>query len=152
MILPLQKLIHLHSPADSDSNYSDSDNDERAGSRGKKGKQRLWSSWMRSKVERNRDEPPKPLDTSADTHDPTNGFVTAHALPSTKARIPQTRTLQRYHGGPNEERIQFMERHSALASKNLAVSVEQVSSKSNITYLSGCQVLLAAILLAYDAV
>ncbi|KAI4183120.1 MAG: hypothetical protein L6R41_005585 [Letrouitia leprolyta] len=128
MILPLQKLIHLHSPSDSDSNCSDSDEDERAGSRKKRRKQRFWSSWFRSRLVRNKDEPPKPLDTPADTHDPTNGFVTAHALPpSAKAHSPQTRTLQRYHGGPNEERIQFMERHSALASKNLAVSVEQVA-------------------------
>lgn len=35
--------------------------------------------------------------------------------------------MQRYHGGPNEERITFMEKHSALASKNLGVGVEQVS-------------------------
>ncbi|KAL8939631.1 MAG: hypothetical protein Q9211_002650 [Gyalolechia sp. 1 TL-2023] len=126
MILPLQKLIHLISPSDSDSDCVDSDDEERAGSQKRGGKQRFWSSWMRSQVGRNGDEPPKPLDAPADTNDPTNGFL-AHASPFTQARNPQTRTLQRYHGGPNEERIQFMERHSALASKNLAVSVEQVS-------------------------
>lgn len=37
------------------------------------------------------------------------------------------RTLQRYHGGPNEGRIEFMERHAALASKGLTVTLEQVS-------------------------
>ena len=41
--------------------------------------------------------------------------------------VTHVRTLQRYHGGPNEERIEFMEQHSALASKGLGVSVEQVS-------------------------
>lgn len=71
--------------------------------------------------------PPKPLDTSADTHDPIKGFVKAHTAPSTNAPITHVRTLQRYHGGPNEERILFMEKHSALASKNLGVGVEQVS-------------------------
>ncbi|KAI9765239.1 MAG: hypothetical protein M1840_007731 [Geoglossum simile] len=40
---------------------------------------------------------------------------------------PPLRTLQRYHGGPNEERAEFMESHSAIARKRLGVSVEQVS-------------------------
>ena len=43
------------------------------------------------------------------------------------APVTKVRTLQRFHGGPNEERIEFMEKHSALASKNLGVGVEQVS-------------------------
>ncbi|KAJ5653938.1 hypothetical protein N7490_000941 [Penicillium lividum] len=37
------------------------------------------------------------------------------------------RTLQRYRGGPNEGRIEFMERHAVLAAKNLCVTLEQVS-------------------------
>ena len=37
------------------------------------------------------------------------------------------RTLQRYRGGPNEGRIEFMERHAVLAVKNLCVTLEQVS-------------------------
>ncbi|KAJ5195397.1 uncharacterized protein N7498_008835 [Penicillium cinerascens] len=37
------------------------------------------------------------------------------------------RSLQRYRGGPNEDRIEFMERHAALASKGLSVTLEQVS-------------------------
>ena len=55
------------------------------------------------------------------------GHITAHTTPSSEAPIVQIKTLQRYHGGPNEERITFMEKHSALASKNLGVGVEQVS-------------------------
>lgn len=38
-----------------------------------------------------------------------------------------TRTLQRYHGGPNEGRIDFMERHAVLASRGMGVAIEQVS-------------------------
>ncbi|KAL1966840.1 hypothetical protein VTN77DRAFT_3805 [Rasamsonia byssochlamydoides] len=38
-----------------------------------------------------------------------------------------TRSLQRYRGGPNEERIEFMERHAVLASRGLCVTIEQVS-------------------------
>ncbi|EEP80153.1 predicted protein [Uncinocarpus reesii 1704] len=37
------------------------------------------------------------------------------------------RTLQRSRGGPNEDRIEFMERHAALASRGLGVAIEQVS-------------------------
>ncbi|EGX43435.1 hypothetical protein TWF173_001995 [Orbilia oligospora] len=36
-------------------------------------------------------------------------------------------TLQRYHGGPNYERILFMEKNSSLAQKDYAVAVEQCS-------------------------
>lgn len=37
------------------------------------------------------------------------------------------RSLQRYRGGPNEDRIEFMERHAALTGKGLCVTLEQVS-------------------------
>jgi Mg2+ and Co2+ transporter CorA len=37
------------------------------------------------------------------------------------------RTLQRFRGGPNEERIEFMERHAVLALHGLGVTLEQVS-------------------------
>lgn len=36
-------------------------------------------------------------------------------------------SIQRYRGGPNEDRVEFMERHAALASKGLCVTLEQVS-------------------------
>lgn len=45
-----------------------------------------------------------------------------------------------------------MERHSALASKNLAVSVEQVASKLKITFFLGFQVLVNATPLVHRAV
>ncbi|KAL9582924.1 MAG: hypothetical protein Q9203_005290 [Teloschistes exilis] len=128
MVLPLQKLIHLYTSVDSSSESSDSDDEKDRNHQNKrKGRTGLWSWWRRSKSRHDRGKPPQPLDTPADTHNPTNGFITAHTSPSTISRLTQLRTLQRYHGGPNEERIQFMEKHSALASKNLGVSVEQVS-------------------------
>ncbi|KAF4188303.1 hypothetical protein CNMCM7927_001976 [Aspergillus lentulus] len=37
------------------------------------------------------------------------------------------RSIQRFRGGPNEDRIAFMERHAVLASKGLSVTLEQVS-------------------------
>jgi hypothetical protein len=41
--------------------------------------------------------------------------------------ISQLRTLQHYHASPDDPRTQYMEKHSALSSKNLAVACEQVS-------------------------
>ncbi|KAM5467430.1 hypothetical protein MauCBS54593_005399 [Microsporum audouinii] len=37
------------------------------------------------------------------------------------------RSLQRFRGGPNEDRIDFMERHAVLSPKGLSVGIEQVS-------------------------
>lgn len=37
------------------------------------------------------------------------------------------RSIQRFRGGPNEDRIAFMERHAVLASKGLSVTLKQVS-------------------------
>ncbi|KAI0183015.1 magnesium and cobalt transporter cora [Xylaria flabelliformis] len=37
------------------------------------------------------------------------------------------RTLQRYHAAPNAARTEYMERHSTLAARGLAVSAEQVA-------------------------
>lgn len=54
------------------------------------------------------------------------GAITSRRRDSTtKAQL--VRTLQRYRGGPNLDRTIYMEQHSALAKKKLAVSVEQVS-------------------------
>ncbi|CUS14418.1 unnamed protein product [Tuber aestivum] len=41
--------------------------------------------------------------------------------------IGKIKTLQEYYGGPNKERIEYMEKYSSLSSKGLRVSVEQVS-------------------------
>ena len=124
MVLPLQKLIHIHSNGDSDSECSDYESSK---SLGKKKKRSAMSLWRKKRRQKNKMRPPKPLDTLAEPHDPSNGFVTAHSTPNAEAPMTKVRTLQRYHGGPNEERIEFMEKHSALASKNLGVGVEQVS-------------------------
>lgn len=43
------------------------------------------------------------------------------------SHINAFRTLQRYHSSPNDARTDFMESHSALSSRNLAVAAEQVS-------------------------
>ena len=133
IVLPLQKLIHFHSDSHCDSECEGWDSDEGL-TKKRKQKKGLLSSFRRKKNEKNGKETPKPLDTAADVHTPSNGFagagnglVKAHSSSTMDGPITHIRTLQRYHGGPNEERIEFMEKHSALASKSLGVSVEQVS-------------------------
>ena len=128
MVLPLQKLIHFHSDSDCDSDCPDWDVDalttDRKNSR-KKRRRRCWP-FNRSKRSQNRkQQPPKPDESNLQNS--LNGSVVAHMSPTSKGSLGQVRTLQRYHGGPNEERIDFMEKHSALASKSLGVGVEQVS-------------------------
>ncbi|KAI4179183.1 MAG: hypothetical protein LQ348_005449 [Seirophora lacunosa] len=126
MVLPLQKLINLRSRSDSDSEGSDSDDEKQSKDQRRRRKKHSWSSWITSKIERQEHEPPKPMDTAADMHDPTDGFFTAHASLSEKPQPTRLRTLQRYHGGPNEERIQFMEKHSALSSKKLGAIIDAI--------------------------
>lgn len=41
-------------------------------------------------------------------------------------RAATARTLQRFRGGPNEDRIDFMERHAVLASKGLCVTPSSI--------------------------
>ena len=54
------------------------------------------------------------------------GFQHASSVTAPWAPHP-IRTLQRYHSGPNQDRIEFMERHASLSRKGLGVSMEQVS-------------------------
>lgn len=141
IVLPLQKLIHFHSDTHCDSDCEEWDSDDSMSRKRKQKKGRL-SYLRRKEKEKNRKRPPQPLDSAAEMHTPSNGysdptiksfadagdgFVKAHSSSTMDAPITNVRTLQRYHGGPNEERIEFMEKHSALASKSLGVSVEQVS-------------------------
>ena len=134
IVLPLQKLIHFHSDTHCDSDCEEWDSDDGL-TKKKKQKKRPLSSFRAKKKEKNRTDLPKSLDTAAADIKTLNngfagagnGFVKAHSSSTMNTPVTHVRTLQRYHGGPNEERIEFMEKHSALASKSLGVSVEQVS-------------------------
>lgn len=66
-------------------------------------------------------------DTLRTVHDATHGFVCSHTEGVDSRSSRKLRTLQRYHGGPNQERMAYMEQHSALTKRKLAVSAEQVS-------------------------
>lgn len=135
MVLPLQKLIHLNTDLDEDSEDSEWDEEPLTKPEAKRQKKRkpekqsIFKSLLgRQKADEGNHRPPQPLDTPADLHKPTNGYeIKRKESVSTSPATNKVRTLQRFHGGPNEEHIEFMENHSALASKNLGVGVEQVS-------------------------
>ena len=133
MVLPLQKLIHYHPDSDSDSESSGWDNDkftwpDQSPATTKKRKKRrgFWPFSKRKRTEKQKKQTSGPMNPSPEVQNSVDGLVTPH-MSTTAGSIGQIRTLQRYHGGPNEERIVFMEKHSALASKGLGVGVEQVS-------------------------
>lgn len=129
IVLTLQKLVHLHEDNDSG---SDSDNDFKdQTTRHQRSKPSATAKMLRklftNKSKMSSAAPPKPIDTSADMDDPVKGIITAHTSGDSQAPLQILKTLQRYSGGPNQERMRFMEAHSALKTKSLAVSAEQVS-------------------------
>jgi Mg2+ and Co2+ transporter CorA len=71
---------------------------------------------------------PKDLEHTPDNFEKHNGNIDGESLSrvSTLNDKPSIRTLQRYRGGPNLERILYLEQNSALTDKHLTVSVEQV--------------------------
>lgn len=126
MVLTLQKLIHLHD--DDDSGEEDvGDNSSFMGSIKPK-RRKLWKSLRKKmgliKTKKIDDEKSGRI---AGVHDPQNGWVRGHTDGIPSAPVQKLRTLQRFHGGPNHERMAFMETHSPLTRKKMAVSAEQVS-------------------------
>lgn len=124
VVLTLQKLVRLHQhdgnqtcPAheqDSDSEFSEK----------KPAGKRSWRQWFKPQPKRN-DVLPRYLDRNGD------GFidetVMAHSTTDEQSPIKNIRTLHRYESSQLAEHTAFMEKHSALASEDLVVSVEQVS-------------------------
>lgn len=134
MVLPLQKLIHVSSKSDRDSDSSDFESNGIEAlkpnkiRRPKKKRGTSIKSLLSRSItpDASHTNPGSQLPTSADSNDPIRRLATRQRT-RFPAPVSHVRTLQRYHGGPNEERIKFMEEHSALASKGLGVAVEQVS-------------------------
>lgn len=125
MVFTLQKLVHLHEDEDSDSEMDDQGSyvGSRKAPRGKVSKFfRKMFAGTKTKYE----EKQREAGIVAGVHDPANGFVTAHTEGS-DFPVQKLRTLQRYHGGPNKARMEYMERHSPLTKIRRAISAEQVS-------------------------
>ncbi|GKZ34667.1 hypothetical protein AbraIFM66950_004981 [Aspergillus brasiliensis] len=78
---------------------------------------------------------PKTREDSADEQTPGKDAPSGRGNSTSKVSDPDNgsnvrftpRSIQRYRGGPNEDRIAFMERHAILAAKGLCVTLEQVS-------------------------
>jgi hypothetical protein len=131
IVLTLQKLVHIHSE---DDDIDDEGNDEAYSAGGSKLSRRARLMRMIHRIfggDSNQETPcPKSLDDTLNGGDvlkPTSGFISGHTEGVHDAPIHKLRTLQRYHGGPNQERMAFMEEKSALTAKNLAICAEQVS-------------------------
>ena len=152
MVLTLQKLVHFNyaknriSEPESDSSDSsdDDENDEKygAGTKSKSLSRSFVGGGITKKLRRMLGRRRKdkgavddkfgalPPHTSAGSTEGdnrpeclANSMYDLDDLP----HINSFRTLQRYHSSPNDARTDFMESHSALSSRHLAVAAEQVS-------------------------
>ena len=123
MVLPLQKLIHLHSDSDCESDSSEWDGQlskkKKATTRMKNKKISLLSKITKPlRSRRSTKEPPKSQDTTADL----NGYVDAHKSPSVES--PVNRVSVRKHtcsvlcfapeSQPNEREVLKFSRLSTL--------------------------------------
>ncbi|TAQ86079.1 hypothetical protein B7494_g5594 [Chlorociboria aeruginascens] len=125
IVITLQKLVHLH---DEESDDDSDDDGDFSSEKSQKQKRGGFAQFLRN-LSGKKEKPISKLNrgNSAPVVASNNEYVTAHTAGIKQAPVQKLRTLQRYHGGPNQERMAFMEKHSSLADKNLAVSAEQVS-------------------------
>ncbi|KAJ4290408.1 hypothetical protein N0V90_010624 [Kalmusia sp. IMI 367209] len=126
LLLTLSKLVRM--PDDSDSE-SDSDDDDYTHPRSKKSQ--TFVDRMKGAFSAKTTDDSSNRRRSWIEGDHEKGYNLDGAM-STGVRMKgqhaaQIRTLQRYRGGPNLDRTIYMEQHSSLMSRKLAVSVEQVS-------------------------
>lgn len=145
LLLTLSKLVRTPPDDDSDSSDSESDEEERRHARSrsqsrhpkkkknkakkKRGffktlKNAFWPTSDKEAKQRHREDVMRTLDSLEKQLDGTPLSTMAEPIPAATSSI---RTLQRYRGGYNLDRIVYLEQHSALTPKHLTVSVEQVS-------------------------
>ncbi|KAL1900635.1 hypothetical protein Sste5346_002360 [Sporothrix stenoceras] len=149
MVLTLQKLVHFNyaknriSRSDeSDSDSSDSDDEysnDKKGTSVKSGRsghsrmsgisRRFTGMFGRRSRDGGRGKAADPPFGSRNLENGTRPLSRAASMPDLEdlKHVNAFRTLQRYHSSPNDARTDFMESHSALSSRNLAVAAEQVS-------------------------
>ncbi|KAE8350973.1 hypothetical protein BDV28DRAFT_150428 [Aspergillus coremiiformis] len=141
IVLTLQKLVRIYeetsdSDEESDDGQDQSLNDRRSSAASSKSVSLKRATTLSLITEALRDLFRLKSRKKEPSNEPTLG---ANLRPSVKKsdsknsldNIPNAgrspRTMQRYRGGPNEDRIEFMERHAVLAAKGLSVALEQVS-------------------------
>ncbi|KAJ4990144.1 putative CorA family metal ion transporter [Stagonosporopsis vannaccii] len=138
MLLTLSKLVR--NPSDDSDSDSDSEDDlprrarsrsrSRAAQQAHKKKKKSWLKKVKHALGL-QSGPKQPKDVEhtpegLEKQDTRLDGTSASRLSTSKADNGGIRTLQRYRGGPNVERILYLEQNSALTDKRLTVSVEQV--------------------------
>ncbi|KAK4237272.1 hypothetical protein C8A03DRAFT_16156 [Achaetomium macrosporum] len=130
IILTLQKLVHLYD-SDSEDSGSEDDQSHKSGLRRRSTGPRRWLRRLRKAFsgEPSRDREKEPGGGKTSSSGDLGGYLRSHpaGLSNVPKNLSQLRTLQRYQASPNDPRTQYMEKHSALASRDLAVACEQVS-------------------------
>jgi Mg2+ and Co2+ transporter CorA len=119
MILTLHKLVHMHDDDETDIHSEDGSSSIKP--------EPSQGGGVSNFIKRIFSGKPKPKGFVGGVHNPANDTITGHTDGSGGAPIKKFKTIQRYHGGNNEERMQYLEKHSALTNKGMAVSAEQVS-------------------------
>jgi Mg2+ and Co2+ transporter CorA len=135
IVMTLQKLIRMRSEedgssdADSDANESMKDDAASSSTKQKKTKKKQRGVFMTALMDLLTPSRQKERSRKTDAQPNSGSFGSNWNSQHDQPPLIQypTRTLQRYHGGPNEGRIDFMERHAVLASRNMGVAIEQVS-------------------------
>lgn len=122
MVMALHKLVHLHMDA-----ADDCDSETDASVRTEPGHSEVALDFLKGFFPSKSKAKNMNGHMVAGVHDVRNNQITGHTDGDKGAPIKKMRTLQRFHGGPNEDRMAYMEKHSALTRKQLAVSAEQVS-------------------------
>lgn len=124
IVMTLQKLVHLHDGSDSDMDDMNSFDGTKSGrGRFSRAYHKIFS---RSSSKNQYEDKQRTANTITGISGP-NGYVTGHTDGATGVPMQKLRTIQRYHGGTNQERMAFMEEKSPLTKKGWAVSAEQVS-------------------------
>lgn len=144
LLLTLSKLVRTPVDSDSDSSDSDSDDEEERRRHARKVRERSHSRHPRKKKQKKqsflktvkdmitpgpsarqkKDDMLRTLDGLEKQLDGTSLERMPISAPPASTSV---RTLQRYRGGYNLDRVVYLEDHSALTPKHLTVSVEQVS-------------------------
>ncbi|KAI0481250.1 hypothetical protein GGR56DRAFT_311810 [Xylariaceae sp. FL0804] len=145
MILTCMKLVRMNKDDSSSSDSDSSDDDDNAhdkasvksyGSlRGAAKKARRWVSRGKKKAHAGSKNAASALENGTGVPQrpglstmPSRSFVNRQPTGVSDVFNPNTLcTLQRYHAAPNAARTDFMEKHSALAPRGLAVMAEQVA-------------------------
>ncbi|KAK4119684.1 hypothetical protein N657DRAFT_684310 [Parathielavia appendiculata] len=131
VVLTLQKLVHLYEGESEDSDFEDDARSRKSGlsKRSAKSSRRWLRRLRRAFRSRTADEQEKDLGTgNTSVPEDSGGYIKPQ--PAGFLDVPDIsllRTLQRYHASPNDPRAEYMEKNSALSSRNLAVACEQVS-------------------------